>query len=257
MPAATRDVVPLAEATRAWFAISLQTFGGPAGQIAVMQHKLVEQKRWLSQQRFLHALNYCMLLPGPEAQQLAIYTGWLLNGTRGGLIAGSLFVLPGFLALLALSAIYIGFGDTTLVIIDLRRSGPGGDRDRGPGGAPGGQTLADPSVPGRARHGRLRRAGFFAVPFPVVVLGAGAAGLARRDGSRSAPLPGTRAAAGPPPLISDDALHHDLRPPAGSYSCSGSVWLLWTLPLAAVARSWRTRRRSSSTRGCSSPARPW
>ena len=116
MPAATRDVVALAEATRAWFAISLQTFGGPAGQIAVMQHKLVEQKRWLSQQRFLHALNYCMLLPGPEAQQLAIYTGWLLNGTRGGLIAGSLFVLPGFLALLALSAIYIGFGDTTLVV---------------------------------------------------------------------------------------------------------------------------------------------
>ena len=91
----SRDVVPLAEATRTWFAISLQTFGGPAGQIAVMQHKLVDQKRWLSQRRFLHALNYCMLLPGPEAQQLAIYTGWLLNGTRGGLIAGSLFVLPG------------------------------------------------------------------------------------------------------------------------------------------------------------------
>ena len=83
-----RDVIPLGEATRAWFAISLQTFGGPAGQIAVMQHKLVDEKRWIGQQRFLHALNYCMLLPGPEAQQLAIYTGWLLNGTRGGLIAG-------------------------------------------------------------------------------------------------------------------------------------------------------------------------
>ena len=109
------DVVPLREATRTWFAISLQTFGGPAGQIAVMQHKLVDEKRWIGQQRFLHALNYCMLLPGPEAQQLAIYTGWLLNGSLGGLIAGFLFVLPGMLAMLALSAVYIGAGDTAVV----------------------------------------------------------------------------------------------------------------------------------------------
>src|SRR4051795_9695134 len=110
------DVIPLTEATRARFAISLQTFGGPAGQIAVMQHKLVDEKRWIGQKRFLHALNYCMLLPGPEAQQLAIYTGWLLNGTRGGLIAGGLFVLPGAVAMLALSAIYVGSGDTTAVL---------------------------------------------------------------------------------------------------------------------------------------------
>ena len=88
------DVVPLRQATRVWFQISLQTFGGPAGQIAVMQRTLVEEKRWISQQRFLHALNYCMLLPGPEAQQLATYAGWLLNGTRGGLIAGTLFGCP-------------------------------------------------------------------------------------------------------------------------------------------------------------------
>src|SRR3954470_17697754 len=109
------DVLPLREATRAWFEISLQTFGGPAGQIAVMQHKLVDEKRWIGQRRFLHALNYCMLLPGPEAQQLAIYTGWLLNGTRGGLVAGGLFVLPGALALLVLSAVYVRFGETDLV----------------------------------------------------------------------------------------------------------------------------------------------
>ena len=109
------DVIPLREATRAWFSISLQTFGGPAGQIAIMQHKLVDEKRWIGQQRFLHALNYCMLLPGPEAQQLAIYTGWLLNGTRGGLIAGGLFVLPGMLALLVLSAVYVAFGETGFV----------------------------------------------------------------------------------------------------------------------------------------------
>src|SRR5881409_3876357 len=108
-------LVPLREATRVWFAISLQTFGGPVGQIAVMQRALVDEKRWIGQQRFLHALNYCMLLPGPEAQQLAIYIGWLLNGTAGGLIAGSLFVLPGVAALLALSAIYVAFGSTTAI----------------------------------------------------------------------------------------------------------------------------------------------
>jgi chromate transporter len=111
-----RDLIPLGEATRAWFAISLQTFGGPASQIAVMQHKLLDQKRWIGQQRFMHALNYCMLLPGPEAQQLAIYTGWLLNGVRGGLIAGVLFVLPGMLALLGLSILYIAAGSSELVI---------------------------------------------------------------------------------------------------------------------------------------------
>ena len=109
------DVIPLRRATRAWFAISLQTFGGPAGQIAVMQRTLVDEKRWIGQRRFLHALNYCMLLPGPEAQQLAIYTGWLLNGMRGGLIAGTLFVLPGMLALLALTVLYLAAGSTGLV----------------------------------------------------------------------------------------------------------------------------------------------
>src|SRR5687767_974428 len=109
--ARTNDVIPLREATRAWFAISLQTFGGPAGQIAVMQRILVDEKRWIGQQRFLHALNYCMLLPGPEAQQLATYIGWLLHGWRGGLVAGMLFVLPGFLAILLLSIVYALYRD--------------------------------------------------------------------------------------------------------------------------------------------------
>ena len=108
-------MVPFRTAVRAWFGISLQTFGGPAGQIAVMQRALVDDRRWISQRRFLHALNYCMLLPGPEAHQLAIYVGWLLNGLRGGLAAGVLFVLPGLVALLALSALYVGLGDTTVV----------------------------------------------------------------------------------------------------------------------------------------------
>src|SRR5215218_9672336 len=113
--AGSNDLVPFRDALRAWGAIALQTFGGPAGQIAVMQRILVDEKRWIGQRRFLHALNYCMLLPGPEAQQLAIYIGWLLNGTRGGLAAGTLFVIPGVVALLALSAIYVGFGDTAAI----------------------------------------------------------------------------------------------------------------------------------------------
>jgi chromate transporter len=89
--------------------IGLLSFGGPAGQIAVMHRILVEEKRWISEERFLHALSYCMLLPGPEAQQLATYVGWLLHGTRGGLVAGTLFVLPGFIAIMALSIIYVSW----------------------------------------------------------------------------------------------------------------------------------------------------
>src|SRR4051812_25676760 len=83
--------VPFRTAVQTWFGISLQTFGGPAGQIAVMQRALVEEKRWIGQRRFLHALNYCTLLPGPEAQQLATYIGWLMHGTAGALVAGGLF----------------------------------------------------------------------------------------------------------------------------------------------------------------------
>jgi chromate transporter len=98
------------EALRVWVKIGLLSFGGPAGQIALMHRELVENRRWLSDRRFLHALNYCMLLPGPEAQQLAIYTGWLLHKTRGGLVAGALFVLPGALLMFAISWIYIVHG---------------------------------------------------------------------------------------------------------------------------------------------------
>jgi chromate transporter len=99
--------VTFAEATRTWMRIGLLSFGGPAGQIAVMHRILVEEKRWISEQRFLHALSYCMLLPGPEAQQLATYVGWLLHGTRGGLVAGTLFVLPGLLAIMGLALAYV------------------------------------------------------------------------------------------------------------------------------------------------------
>jgi chromate transporter len=102
----------LREAAAAWAEIGVLGFGGPAGQIALMHRMLVEERRWISEERFLHALNFCMLLPGPEAQQLAIYVGWLLNGTRGGIVAGTLFVLPGLVIIVALAALYAIFHET-------------------------------------------------------------------------------------------------------------------------------------------------
>ena len=107
--------VGFAEAFRFWLKLGFISFGGPAGQIAIMHSELVEQKRWISEQRFLHALNYCMVLPGPEAQQLAIYIGWLLHRTWGGIVAGALFVLPSLFILVALSWIYMAFGQLPLV----------------------------------------------------------------------------------------------------------------------------------------------
>jgi chromate transporter len=104
----------LGEATKFWFKLGLVSFGGPAGQIAIMRQELVEKRRWISEQRFLHALNYCMLLPGPEAQQLATYIGWLMHRTRGGLIAGGLFVLPGAIIMMALAWAYLAFGTTSI-----------------------------------------------------------------------------------------------------------------------------------------------
>ncbi|MGF1628981.1 MAG: chromate efflux transporter [Kiloniellaceae bacterium] len=104
-----------AEAVAVWTRVALLSFGGPAGQIAVMHRILVEEKRWLGEARFLHALNFCMLLPGPEAQQLAVYIGWLLHRTAGGLIAGLLFVLPGMLAIMILSIVYALYGDVGFV----------------------------------------------------------------------------------------------------------------------------------------------
>jgi chromate transporter len=103
------------EATRAWVRVAILSFGGPAAQIAVMHRILVEEKGWIDERRFLHALNFCMLLPGPEAQQLATYLGWILHGVRGGLVAGLLFILPGFLSILLLSFVYVWLGDAPAV----------------------------------------------------------------------------------------------------------------------------------------------
>lgn len=231
-----RDIVPLREATRAWFAISLQTFGGPAGQIAVMQRTLVEERRWIGQQRFLFALSYCTLLPGPEAQQLATYVGWLLNGVKGALVAGILFILPGVVALLALSGVYVAFGDTTLVealflglapaviaivlqaVVRVGRKG-----------------LGHPALVALAVASFVALT-FLSAPFPAVVLVAAVAGWAlgrRIPGLTRAP----KAAVddGPAPLISDDQLHTE-RPSGRRATLILAVGLVvWFAPVAIAA----------------------
>src|SRR5207302_9853858 len=103
------------EAFRFWLKLGFISFGGPTGQIAIMQRELVEKKKWIGQSRFLHALNYCMLLPGPEATQLAIYAGWLLHKTPGGIVAGALFVVPSMFILWTLSYVYAAFGNVPWV----------------------------------------------------------------------------------------------------------------------------------------------
>src|ERR1700730_1138199 len=108
--------VSLRDAVQVWLRVASLSFGGPAGQIAVMHRILVEEKRWVSEERFLHALNYCMLLPGPEAQQLATYIGWLMHRTLGGIIAGGLFVVPGIIAIMALSYVYAGWGNVPVIV---------------------------------------------------------------------------------------------------------------------------------------------
>lgn len=122
-PAAAQDLTPaspptpvsFAQALRFWLKLGFISFGGPAGQIAIMHAELVERRRWISERRFLHALNYCMVLPGPEAQQLATYIGWLMHRTRGGIVAGGLFVLPSLIILIALSWLYVAHGEVPVV----------------------------------------------------------------------------------------------------------------------------------------------
>ena len=231
-------MVPFRTALRAWFGISLQTFGGPAGQIAVMQRALVDDRRWISHRRFLHALNYCMLLPGPEAHQLAIYVGWLLNGLRGGLTAGVLFVLPGVVALLALSALYVGLGDTTVVAALFT----------GLGAAVvavvaqavvrvAGRALTHPLLVALAVAAFLALA-VFAVPFPIVIAAAAVIGwlAARRiPGLTSGGGHGTGDEAGPPPLIADDALHHRAPSTARTLRILAAGLVIWTAPIGLVA----------------------
>jgi chromate transporter len=172
----------LRAAARVWLRIGVLGFGGPAGQIALLQREVVERRRWLDEERFLHALNYCMLLPGPEAQQLVTYVGWLMHGVPGGVVAGTLFVLPGFFVLLALSALYAGFGHLSGVAAAFF----------GLKAAVLAVVVEAVVCIGRRalRDGRMRVVAalafvattVFDVPFPLVVLAAGAFGVV--DGRR-------------------------------------------------------------------------
>jgi chromate transporter len=230
--------VSFGEAARAFARIACLSFGGPSGQIAVMHRILVEEKRWIGEERFLHALSYCTLLPGPEAQQLAIYVGWLLHRTAGGLLTGLLFVLPGFAAILALSLLYAQWGRLplvegiffgvkpavlALVLEALLRIG------RRALGHPAQLALAAAS---------FAAIFFLAVPFPWIVLAAGAIGLA---GSKLAPA----AFGGPRPhppgegsaqdaLLDREAPAH-ARPDARRALRVAALWLsLWLAPVAAL-----------------------
>jgi chromate transporter len=225
------------EAARVWARIALLSFGGPAGQIAVMHRILVEEKRWIGEARFLHALNYCMLLPGPEAQQLATYLGWLLHRTRGGLVAGLLFVLPGMVSIMALSWIYAAWGEVgavealffglkaavlAIVFEAVRRIG----------------SRALVTAAARALAAAAFAAiFFFAVPFPLIVLAAAVLGyfFARHFAAAA-----THASAGGKAVPdADTALGEEVpahaRPNLSWSLRIGSVLLLlWLAPVAVL-----------------------
>jgi chromate transporter len=232
--------VALREATRVWARIGLLSFGGPAGQIALMHRELVETRRWISDARFLHALNYCMLLPGPEATQLAIYIGWLLHRTRGGLIAGVLFVLPGFVTILALSIAYVLYGQVpwvlavfaglkaavlAVVIEAVVRIGRKALKNR--------MMVAIAVLAFVAIH-------FLRVPFPLIVLGAGLWGLLGRWWApRSFPAPASAAADAASDFLIDRLLGQGrlthTRPSVPRAIRVTLLWLvIWWTPVLAV-----------------------
>ncbi|WP_018412834.1 chromate efflux transporter [Methyloversatilis thermotolerans] len=228
------------EAFRFWLKLGFISFGGPAGQIAVMHQELVERRRWISERRFLHALNYCMLLPGPEAQQLATYIGWLMHRSRGGIVAGGLFVLPSLFILIALSWVYVAFGNVPLVAGLFYGIKPAVTAIVAHAAwRIGGRTLKNGVL------WAIAAAAFIAIfalnmPFPAIVAIAAAIGYA---GGRIAPARfrvggghgATRTATGPA-LIDDDTPP----PPHARFSASRLAGvavagaLLWSVPMALL-----------------------
>ena len=233
--------VSLGEAFRVWLRVAALSFGGPAGQIAVMHRILVEEKRWVSENRFLHALNYCMLLPGPEAQQLATYVGWLMHRTLGGIMAGGLFILPGVIAIMALSWIYALYGKVgfvaalffglkaavlAVVLEAVVRIG---------------KKALKNNVMIAIAAGAFVAIFFFDVPFPVIILVAGLIGFfGGRAGLKVFEVGGGH---GPGdaknPAVVDALLGDELPPharptPAQTLKVA-AVWLaLWLVPVGAL-----------------------
>jgi chromate transporter len=234
------EPVSLGQAFWVWLRIALLSFGGPAGQIAVMHRILVDEKRWIGEQRFLHALNYCMLLPGPEAQQLATYIGWLMHRTRGGIVAGVLFILPGAIAIMALSWIYVLFGRVGVVsalFFGLKAA------------VLAVVLQAVVRIGGRAlksASARLLAASafisifFLGAPFPLIILGAGLIGwwsgrrgyAAFRGRAHGGSGEGTVADADT--LLGEELPAH-ARPTWRETVRTASIWLaLWLLPVASL-----------------------
>jgi chromate transporter len=233
--------VTLGAAFWVWLRIASLSFGGPAGQIAMMHQVLVEEKRWIGEHRFLHALNYCMLLPGPEAQQLATYIGWLMHRTRGGIVAGGLFILPGLLSIMALSWIYVLYGKLGIVsaiFFGLKAA------------VLAIVLQAVARIGGRALKNTVMRTlaatafvliFFFSVPFPVVVLGAGLIGwLGGRSGHPVFQVGGGHGSAKGMIVADADTLLGDelpahARPTIRRAITDAAIWLaLWFVPVAAV-----------------------
>jgi chromate transporter len=208
LAAAPPRALPFRTALRYWLKLGFISFGGPAGQIAMMHAELVERRRWISERRFLHALNYCMLLPGPEATQLAVYIGWLLHRTAGGVVAGTLFVLPSLLLLIGLSWIYMAYGQLPAIAGIMNGIKPAVVAIvLGAAWRIGSRTLRN-ALLALIAAGAFVAIAVLGLPFPVIVLGAALIGLA---GGRLRPdlfqLGGAHAAANTsygPALIDDD-----------------------------------------------------
>ena len=233
---APREPVTLAEATRVWARIALLSFGGPAGQIALMHRVLVEERRWIGEARFLHALNYCMLLPGPEAQQLATYVGWLMHRTKGGLIAGTLFVLPGMAAIMVLSwvyalagnvgavaALFFGLKAAVLAIVAeaVRRIGA--------------RALTNDVLRGIAVSAFVAIF-FFAAPFPLIVLAAAAIGYAggRAGAAAFQGGGGHGPAAADETLLGDGIPDHAVPRLGWALRVAAAFLILWLGPVALL-----------------------
>jgi chromate transporter len=230
--------ISFGEAIRVWLRVAVLSFGGPAGQIAVMHRILVEEKNWISEGRFLHALNYCMLLPGPEAQQLATYIGWLLHRTAGGIMAGGLFILPGIIAIMALSYIYAAYGNVGFVealFFGLKAA------------VLAIVVQAVVRVGKRALRNRIMivlaaaafiAIFFFNVPFPAIIILAGVIGYLGAKSGRpefaAVGHGGNGKAAAVDSMLADELPDH-VRPSVPRALRVSAVWLLlWLVPVAAV-----------------------
>lgn len=230
--------ISFGEAFRVWLRVACLSFGGPAGQIAVMHRILVEEKNWISEGRFLHALNYCMLLPGPEAQQLATYVGWLMHRTAGGLMAGGLFILPGIIAIMGLSYIYAAYGNVSFVealFFGLKAA------------VLAIVVEAVVRVGKRALKNRIMIAlaaiafvaiFFFAVPFPIIIIAAGVIGYAGARAGRPEFAPAGHGHGGGGAAIDSmlgEAVPEHVRPNTARAIRVGAVWLaLWLVPVIAL-----------------------